>query len=104
MNAKPHTRIKGRIVTKDGHTEVEKLPRRPDWGVSYWLNSPNGRSEYTHQLFRFPAKFHSPVVQWALGTFGRRGSIVLDPFTGSGTVQVAALLSCPASRYKLYWD
>ena len=92
MSTKPHTQVKGRIVAKDGHTEVEKLPRRPDWGVSYWLNSPNGRNEYTHQLFRFPAKFHPPVVRWALGTFGRRGSIVLDPFTGSGTVQVEALL------------
>jgi len=30
-------------------------------------------------------------VRWALGKYGRRGSILIDPFTGSGTTQVEAL-------------
>jgi len=84
-------KFKGREISRNGHKRVEKLPRSPDSGISYWLDSPNGRHEYTHQLFRFPAKFHPPVVRWALGNYGRRGSVVLDPFTGSGTVQVEAL-------------
>lgn len=89
-NSKKHSR--GRIIDKTGYIEVDKLPRRPKREKSYWLNSPNRRSEYTHQLFSFPAKFHPPVVRWALDTFGCRGSVVLDPFTGSGTVQVEALV------------
>ncbi len=92
MNIKAFKGAKGRGVIRSGHIEVLKLPRLPQKGLSYWLNSANGRCAYTHQLFRFPAKFHPPVVQWALGTFGRRGSSVLDPFTGSGTVQVEALV------------
>jgi hypothetical protein len=32
------------------------------------------------------------VVRWALETFGHKKPVVLDPFTGSGTVQVEALL------------
>lgn len=81
--------LKNRKPELDGHIEVSRLPRKPGNGQSYWLNG-NGSSELTHGLFKFPAKFHVPIVQWALGTFGRRGSSVLDPFTGSGTVQVEA--------------
>jgi hypothetical protein len=85
-------KLEGRKISSKGHTEVPKLPRVPKPDASYWLNSPNGRSEYTHTLFRFPAKFHPPVVRWALGNYGRRGSVLLDPFTGSGTAQVEALV------------
>lgn len=81
-----------RETSSTGHIRVERLPRFPESNVSYWLDSPNGRSEYTHQFFKFPAKFHPPVVRWALANYGRRGSFVLDPFTGSGTVQVEALV------------
>ena len=83
---------KGREISSEGYKRVEKLPRFVEDGISYWLDSPNGRHEYTHQLFRFPAKFHPPIVRWALGNFGRNGSVVLDPFTGSGTVQVESLV------------
>jgi hypothetical protein len=85
-------KLQGRSLDSRGHTRVAKLPRVPTHKASYWLNSPNGRREYTHQLFKFPAKFHPPVVRWALATFGRRGSVLLDPFTGSGTGQVEALV------------
>ena len=84
--------LEGRKISSDGHREVAKLPRVPESDVSYWLNSPNGRSEYTHPLFRFPAKFHPPIVRWALGKYGRSGSVMLDPFTGSGTAQVEAFV------------
>ncbi len=84
--------LDGRNINSNGHIEVDKLPRNPEPHLPYWLNSPNGRNEYTHQLFRFPAKFHPPVVRWALGKFGRKGSFLLDPFTGSGTAQVEALV------------
>jgi len=91
MNTVTKRGLKGREISRNGHQRVDKLPRLPECGVSYWLDSPNGRHEFTHQLFRFPAKFHPPVVRWALGNYGRKESVVLDPFTGSGTVQVEAL-------------
>lgn len=84
--------VRGRTIAGGNHMEVDKLPRRPINGASYKINSQNGGTEYTHQLFRFPAKFNPSVVKWALSTFGRRGSLVLDPFTGSGTLQVEALV------------
>lgn len=85
-------KLRGRVVSRNGHVEVGSLPRWPADRTSYWLNSPNGRSEYTHQLFRFPAKFHPPIVRWALGNYGRKGSVLLDPCTGSATSQVEALV------------
>jgi hypothetical protein len=89
LKRKPRT--KGRQSSPNGHEQVQRLPRVPGYGISYWLESPNGRHEFTHQLMRFPAKFHLPVVRWALGQYGRKGSVLLDPFTGSGTAQVEAL-------------
>ena len=79
-----------RIVETD-HIAVPDLPVRPAEGATYLLRSPNRSHGLTHGLFKFPAKFHVPVVSWALRTFASQGSWVLDPFTGSGTVQVEAL-------------
>lgn len=44
----------------------------------------------THYLFRYPAKFHPPVVEALLKRYTDSGSIVLDPFCGSGTLLVEA--------------
>jgi 16S rRNA G966 N2-methylase RsmD len=79
-----------RKTSRRGHTVVESLPRFPKQGVSYWIETPNGKREFTHSLFKFPAKFHPPIVRWAINSFYEGGKI-LDPFMGSGTVQVEAL-------------
>ena len=44
----------------------------------------------THYLFRFPAKFHPPVVHSLLRSYTTEGQTVLDPFCGSGTLLVSA--------------
>jgi SAM-dependent methyltransferase len=44
----------------------------------------------SHQLFRFPAKFHPPVVRQLLSDFSSEGDLVVDPFCGSGTAMVEA--------------
>lgn len=46
-----------------------------------------------HRIFRFPARFHPPVVRRLLKLYSRPRDIVLDPFCGSGTVAVEALFS-----------
>lgn len=51
-----------------------------------------GRAKVTHHLFRFPAKFHPPVVAELLSRYTQSGDIVLDPFVGSGTLLVEAAL------------
>jgi hypothetical protein len=47
-----------------------------------------GTRRLTHQLFRYPAKFHPPVVAELLDRFTSPGQLVLDPFVGSGTALV----------------
>ena len=44
----------------------------------------------THYLFRFPAKFHPPVVHSLIRSFTSVGQTLLDPFCGSGTLLLAA--------------
>jgi DNA methylase len=44
----------------------------------------------THYLFRYPAKFHPPVVRVLLEKYTTEGDVVLDPFCGSGTLLVEA--------------
>lgn len=44
----------------------------------------------THYLFRFPAKFHPPVVHALIRSHTTSGQRILDPFCGSGTLLLAA--------------
>lgn len=81
--------IGGREPLIEGHISVERLPAVPEQDACYRLETP-ADTAFTNNLFRFPAKFHPPVVRWAIEQFGKAGPIV-DPFNGSGTVQVEAL-------------
>lgn len=44
----------------------------------------------THYLFRYPAKFHPPVVAELINKFSKKGDVLYDPFCGSGTLQLMA--------------
>lgn len=55
-----------------------------------------GKSEgerLTHQLFRYPAKFHPPVARALLERYTAEGNRVLDCFCGSGTLLVEAAVA-----------
>ena len=47
----------------------------------------------THYLFRFPAKFHPPVVRKLIYEYSCPGDYILDPFCGSGTTLVEAAVA-----------
>lgn len=47
----------------------------------------------THTFYRYPARFSPEFARLAIRTFSRPGDVVLDPFMGSGTVLVEALVS-----------
>lgn len=49
-----------------------------------------GAERLTHYLFRFPAKFHAPVVHALIRRYSAQGATILDPFCGSGTALLAA--------------
>lgn len=54
---------------------------------------PAADGRLTHYLFRYPAKFHPPVVKKLLAEYTRPGQRVLDPFCGSGTLLVEAAVA-----------
>jgi len=48
--------------------------------------------KFTHYLFRFPAKFHPPALRCLIDRFSHPGDRLLDPFCGSGTLLVEAVV------------
>lgn len=46
-----------------------------------------------HYLFRYPAKFHPPVANKLVSIFSNPGEHVIDPFCGSGTLLVEAIVN-----------
>ncbi|MGC2775556.1 MAG: DNA methyltransferase, partial [Bradyrhizobium sp.] len=47
--------------------------------------------ELTHYLFRYPAKFHPPIVRALLDRLSEPGETVYDPFIGSGSLAIEAM-------------
>lgn len=46
--------------------------------------------KFTHYAFRYPAKFHPPVIRQLISQYSVPGDLCLDPFNGSGTTLVEA--------------
>src|SRR5205823_6204930 len=53
----------------------------------------NNGLRLTHYLFRFPAKFHPAAIRCLLTEYSSPGDLVLDPFCGSGTLLVEAMVA-----------
>lgn len=48
---------------------------------------------FTHTFYRYPARFSPEFARLAIRTFSKPGDVILDPFMGSGTVLVEAMVS-----------
>ena len=55
-------------------------------------------AKLTHYLFRYPAKFHPPVVRQLIEDYSAEGERVFDPFCGSGTLLVEAAVASRNAR------
>lgn len=51
------------------------------------------QSILTHGLHKYPAKFFPELPRWLIKRYSKEGDLILDPFSGSGTTNVEALLS-----------
>ena len=51
------------------------------------------QSLLTHGLHKFPAKFFPELPRWLIKRYSQENDRILDPFAGSGTTNVEALLS-----------
>jgi len=50
------------------------------------------QSAYTHGIHKYPAKFFPELPRWLIRSYSKEGDMVLDPFSGSGTTNLEALL------------
>jgi len=57
------------------------------------------RSNYTHGFHKFPAKYIPEIPRWAILKFSKEDDIIIDPFCGSGTTNVEAILNKRNSYY-----
>ncbi|MFW6008942.1 MAG: DNA methyltransferase [archaeon] len=47
----------------------------------------------THGIHKYPAKYIPEFPRWAIKKFSNKGDVVIDPFSGSGTTSVEAMLN-----------
>lgn len=70
--------------------EVNELPLETKDGSSFTINqrSPNS---FTHGFFKYPCKFIPEIPKWSITKYmPENGSLVFDPFSGSGTTLLEA--------------
>lgn len=48
---------------------------------------------FTHTFYKYPARFSPEFARAAIHTFSKPGDVILDPFMGSGTTLVEALIA-----------
>ena len=88
----------GLTDTPDGLAEAVRIegdiPRDLDIsqpGKRFLFISRDQRA-YTHGLHKYPAKFFPELPRWIIERYSRPGELVLDPFMGSGTTNLEAML------------
>ena len=77
------------IVRVDGDIPVE-LPAKDG---DRFLFISYDQSFLTHGLHKYPAKFFPELPRWLIKRYSQENDQILDPFAGSGTTNVEALLS-----------
>ncbi|PIU54851.1 MAG: hypothetical protein COS88_06290 [Chloroflexi bacterium CG07_land_8_20_14_0_80_51_10] len=77
-----------RIIRVDGDIPVD-LPVSA--GDRYLFISYD-QTALTHGLHKYPAKFFPGLPRWLIKRYSRENEAILDPFSGSGTTSVEALL------------
>lgn len=51
------------------------------------------QSKYSHGIHKYPAKFFPELPRWLIKRYSQPGDLVLDPFAGSATTNIEAMLA-----------
>ncbi|MFQ6041421.1 MAG: DNA methyltransferase, partial [Candidatus Poribacteria bacterium] len=78
-----------KIVRVDGEIPVDL----PVLDEQRFLFISYDQTVLTHGLHKYPAKFFPELPRWLIKRYSEEYDIVLDPFAGSGTTNVEALLN-----------
>ena len=77
------------IVQVDGEIPIDL----PTADGDRFLFLSHDQSLMTHGLHKYPAKFFPELPRWLIKRYSQENDTILDPFTGSGTTNVEALLT-----------
>lgn len=78
-----------KIIRVDGEIPIDLPVKEGD----RFLFISYDQSIFTHGLHKYPAKFFPELPRWLIKRYSKEGNIILDPFSGSGTTNVEALLT-----------
>lgn len=81
--------FKERITRVDGEIPVSLPVKDGD----RFLFISYDQSILTHGLHKYPAKFFPELPRWLIKRYSKEGNLILDPFAGSGTTNIEALLT-----------
>jgi len=89
-NVKEETNEFGeKIIRVDGDIPIDLPVHNGD----RFLFISYDQTALTHGLHKYPAKFFPELPRWLIQRFSKKGDLVLDPFSGSGTTSLEALLN-----------
>lgn len=72
--------------------QVKDLPTDIEFNTTFEINS-NSVSYFSHGFFKYPCRFIPHIPRWAILKYTKKKEWVLDPFAGSGTSLVEAVLN-----------
>ena len=81
--------FKEKIVRVDGEIPTDLIVKDGD----RFLFISYTQSILTHGLHKYPAKFFPELPRWLIKRYSKKGNLILDPFAGSGTTNIEALLT-----------
>lgn len=71
---------------------IDEIPNSVEQNSTVQITT-NKVNYFTHGYFKYPCKFIPNIPRWAINKYSKKGDIVLDPFAGSGTTLVEAILN-----------
>lgn len=79
---------------KSQFLDKKKSPRIPiDYSWSFSEKTIKDTSYITHGYYTYPAKFIPQLASRLINAYSREGDIIIDPFMGSGTTVVEAIVN-----------
>jgi hypothetical protein len=75
------------------HAEALELPSEIEAALIHSARDPAHVDGYTHNFYRYPARFSPVFVRAFIDAFSAPGDTVLDPYMGGGTSIVEAIAS-----------
>ncbi len=70
---------------------LSKIPLRYEW--SFANKTIKDTAYITHGIYTYPAKFIPQLAQKLINTYSKENDIVIDPFMGSGTTVIEAIVN-----------